>query len=188
MSDVVDLSGFTPIPQHEKYLISQNGDIYSLKTNKFLKPSYNHKKYKMVNIEGKSSQVHRLVALTYIENPNNYPQVNHIDENKDNNNVSNLEWCTNAYNSRYGTRGRRISYALIHSKVAPKRKCVCIDKKNNRVIVFPTILSTECYGFTEENVRKVCKGKRKTHKGCKFMYYEDWIRGDTNELPRNKNR
>lgn len=48
--------------------------------------------------------VHRLVAITFIDNPHNYPEVNHKDENKKNNAVSNLEWCTHQYNNVYGTR------------------------------------------------------------------------------------
>lgn len=63
--------------------------------------SKNHKRYYF--------KVHRLVAITFIPNPNNYPCVNHIDENKLNNKIDNLEWCTIKYNCNYGTRNKRIS-------------------------------------------------------------------------------
>ena len=71
------------------------------------------KGYVMVTLKknGKTSRyrIHRLVANAFIPNPNNLPQVNHIDENKENNCVDNLEWCTNEYNIKYGTRISRIS-------------------------------------------------------------------------------
>lgn len=54
-------------------------------------------------------KVHRLVAISFIDNPDNLPNVNHKDENKLNNNVNNLEWCTTSYNNTYGTRLKRVS-------------------------------------------------------------------------------
>lgn len=62
--------------------------------------------------KSKSYLIHRLVAATFISNPNNLPQVNHKDENPSNNNVDNLEWCDQKYNSNYGTSKERISAKL----------------------------------------------------------------------------
>ena len=57
----------------------------------------------------KGFQVHRLVAFAFLQNPNQYPQINHKDENKLNNKLENLEWCSVLYNNKYGTRLKRVS-------------------------------------------------------------------------------
>ena len=99
-----------------KYLISQNGEIKNIKTNKILKGTIRNG-YKMVKltIEGKKKDylVHRLVAMTFLDNPLNLPQVNHKDKNKLNNCVFNLEWVSIQENMIHRSKNLKNSKAKI---------------------------------------------------------------------------
>lgn len=98
------------------YQVSNLGDIKSLKRKHtkgcILRYSIGNSGYKQVvlckNGECKTRMIHRLVAETFIENPNNFKEVNHKDENKLNNSVDNLEWCDRIYNQNYGTAIKRM--------------------------------------------------------------------------------
>lgn len=115
------------------YQISNLGNVRSLsridKTNhkvkeKILKPITNSYGYKVINLSVngvmKQHHIHRLVMDAFKPNsdPQTYNQINHKDENKQNNCVDNLEWCTPIYNSNYGTRNKRISTARKNKRVA----------------------------------------------------------------------
>lgn len=97
----------------ENYSVSTYGRVRNDKTDTIYIGRANKRGYFVITLccnNGKKNiMVHRLVADAFIPNPNNYPCVNHIDENKSNNSASNLEWCTYKYNCNYGTRNARIS-------------------------------------------------------------------------------
>ena len=81
-----------------KYQVSNLGRVWSIGSQKYLKGSYDRDGYIQVYLTAKNGKVkmekvYRLVALVFLDNPNNYPQVNHKDKNKQNNCVDNLEWC-----------------------------------------------------------------------------------------------
>lgn len=101
----------------EDYLITLDGRVFSLKTMRFLKNITRPNGYVYVKIGNKTYMAHRLVALTYIPNPENKPQVNHIDGVKTNNKLFNLEWNTQSENIKHSfdIGLRKISDALRES-------------------------------------------------------------------------
>ena len=106
MEEWKDIAGYEGL-----YKISNKGNVYSCISNKFMTGSVTKSGYRQVILKGNGSikalSIHRAVAQAFIQNPNNFPQVNHKDENKLNNCVDNLEWCTAKYNTNYGTGKQR---------------------------------------------------------------------------------
>lgn len=130
-----------------KYQISNFGNVKSLrfrnqKSSKNLTPRTNNQGYKIVGLNEKRKSkfvlIHRLVAVAFVDNPNNYPIVNHKDENPLNNHADNLEWCTYSYNRIYSMdihpeRRKELAEKLV--KCSPRNKKGVPHKYNNRVAV-----------------------------------------------------
>lgn len=103
---------WTEIPNYEnKYWVSTFGRLKN--KEKIMKPMVATNGYLIAclwkNNKQKKFVIHRLVAKAFIPNPNNYTEINHIDEDKTNNNINNLEWCNHKYNMNYGNIKEKIS-------------------------------------------------------------------------------
>lgn len=157
------------IPNFDGYQASNLGDIRNKKTKKILKPVINRYGYKIYSLFGKKVKGHRLIAKTFISNPNNFSQVNHKDENKQNNNINNLEWCNNKYNSNYGTRNKRI--ALKNNKPV-----IQLTKNNIILNEYDSIrIASKILNLQETHIKDVCKGYRKTCGGYSWRYKNESI-------------
>lgn len=162
----------------ERYQVSNLGRVKSYAQNKsgrFLTLSTDHKGYKVVSLydnngNRKTIKVHRLVATAFLFNPNNLPEVNHKDENKTNNCVNNLEWCTCEYNILYGTKIERTAESN-RCCITTSKKVYSIDSNGN-VEHFDSIgEASRVTGLAHNNIVRALKGRCKTC-GRKKWYYE----------------
>lgn len=176
------------IPGYEgKYQVSNTGEVKSLNYNgtgkaKLLKQLDNRYGYLRVTLfkNGKRKwfRVHRLVAMTFLPNPNNYREVNHKDENKYNNNVDNLEWCNAKYNMNYGTRNERASKShkgKCKGKYNGKSKPVLMyDENGNLIKRFECVAEASRYFGTNcgwnKAITDCLKGKQPTAYNYIFKY------------------
>lgn len=147
------------------YQVSNLGRIKSKR--KILKPI--NGEYLKVGLSKNGIQktltIHRLVAQTFIENSNNYNFVNHKDENKHNNTINNLEWCSSLYNCNYGTRNKKISENQSKYKIIQK------DKEGNIIKVWKNIWElTHNTNYKKDNISCCCRGKYKYAYGYKWEY------------------
>ena len=132
------------------YKVSNLGNVYSIKSKRLLKLGTDSKGRKNVvlynNGNAYNVRVHRLVAKAFIPNPSSLPMINHKDENPSNNIVSNLEWCSNKYNSKYSSYKK-------HKMV----KCVELNKIYSSIQEAAKVFST-----TESNISLAANKYNKT--------------------------
>ncbi|WEA58261.1 NUMOD4 domain-containing protein [Pediococcus pentosaceus] len=170
-----------PVAQFEtEYGVSSFGRVRSLEhfdqsgrfhKGKILKPKLNGRGYLQVNLcdSGRSiyPSIHQLVAIAFISNPFNYSEVNHKDENKLNNHVENLEWCSHQYNANYGTRNRRISSTL--------NKPIAAFKNGKLIKAFDSAKKAAewCGVENSTHIGESAKNQRKSAYGYEWKYIED---------------
>lgn len=167
------------------YAITEDGQIWSYKSKKFLIPNYDANGYLKINLfkdrKNKSCTIHRLVAETYIPNPNNLSQVNHKDENKTNNHINNLEWCDAKYNMNYGTRTQRASETNRGQKRSEETKKNISEARKNKgnkpvkcietdIVYISTVSANRETGIDNSCISKCCKGQRKTAGSYHWQY------------------
>ena len=182
-----------PIKGYEGlYEISNLGRVKSLNykgtgKEKILKNTENGKGYLFVDLykngKIKKFRIHRLVLMTFkpIEGMGKL-DVNHIDENKQNNSLENLEWCDRKYNCNYGTRNQRSA----QSRSIP---VVQLNSNTNEVLnIYDGAREAERQGgFKSRKIGACCRGEQKTHKGFKWMFLEDYKNGKPpSETPKKE--
>ena len=165
------------IEEYPTYMVSNLGRVKNLNFNrsgkeKLLQPC--GKTYKMVSLCKDNTKtnvcVHRLVAESFIPNPNNLECVNHIDENKHNNRVDNLEWISRADNVNYGTSHERTVKTKIKNGTM-KHKSVCQLLNNQIIATYHSVKeATMNTGINSSNIVQVCKGDRQTAGGYTWRY------------------
>lgn len=164
------ISNFGNVKSADRERLGRGGSIRKC-PGRILKPKINNKGYYQVdlfNSENKSKRflIHRLVAETFLDNSNNYDQINHIDNDHTNNHVDNLEWCTNEYNCTYGTHVERVTEQI--------RVPIYSIDENGNIENFPGVREARRQMFERfgkyGNISAVLCGRQKTSLGRQWFY------------------
>lgn len=140
----------------DQYSVTDSGRVYSHKSRRFLRSSDNGHGYQyiMLCVDGKPfhKYIHRLVAETFVPNPDNLPEVNHKDENRANNSWNNLEWCTSKYNKNYGGRARKFG-------ISRGKAVHCIETGD---VFFSVREAARQFDISASSIAACCTGYRNT--------------------------
>ena len=163
---MTEVETFVKIEGFEKYEVSNLGKIRNIKSGRILKPQLDKDGYLTHNLYGYDKQkyllLHRIIATAFIDNPEGKPCVNHIDENKLNNDLRNLEWCTVRENNIHGTRTKRAAEKL-------SQKVIQLDLNDNVLNEFESMVQAEREtGVSRRSIGRCCNGKLKSSRGYKW--------------------
>lgn len=168
------------------YLIYPDGRVWSKQTNKFIVGDKNNVGYKRVALypSKKKYFIHRLVALHFVNNPDNKPVVNHIDGNKEHNHYTNLEWVTRSENDKHAFKlGLRKADHLKDNFHNIPQKVAQYSKSNILLNIYNSAQeAAEIIGGTAKGIRRVCQGKRK------YAYNYHWKYLSKESLTTSENK
>lgn len=163
------------IEGYPNYAVSNFGRVKNVTTGRVMQGASDKDGYNTVCLSKgkgqKSFRTHRLVAIAFIPNPDNKPQVNHLDEVKTNNHVSNLEWATSRENNIYGSRIAKATEKtkngiLSHPVLQYNLEGILIKE-------WPSIAEASRHGFSKGNISNCIKGRSKTHKSFIWKLKEE---------------
>lgn len=186
-----DVVGFEGI-----YEVSECGSVRSLdriykrnndgakvrKTGRVLKQALSEDGYPCLNLKNaekglkKSLKVHRIVAEAFVDNKDHYLEVNHIDEDKKNNNASNLEWCTRKHNMNHGTAMERMvkSPGFIKARQESMKPVVGVSLSDGKRIRFESLSKADENGFPRRNVQAAIIGSDKSCRGYVWFFEDEF--------------
>ena len=192
MSEIWRTAVYKGVIYEGLYKVSNLGKILSLNYKntgkaKLMTPGEDKDGYFQVHLhkngEDKWCKVHRLIAETFLPNPEGKPEINHKIEgdegktlnmvifNKDgtvNKEKTTIEWVTREENNNYGTRNERVAKAN-------SKRVLQLSLSGELIREWPSIMECGRNGFNQGTVCDCCNGKRKSHKGFRWMYYDDYI-------------
>lgn len=172
--DSYEVSSFGRVRSLDRYVKTAHNSFRFAK-GKILAPINDSKGYKIVQLgRNHKSAIHRLVAKAFIPNVNNYPCINHKDENPSNNHFENLEWCTYEYNNNYGTRLDRISHSL-RTNGKTSSSVLMLNRDGEVLREYKSIMDAQDDGFDANAISKCCRlvNKFVTHKKYIWIYSKD---------------
>lgn len=168
--DVPEMNGYYQVSNKGQVksisrIVLVRGSFVGIRKDKFLKPKFRGKGYLAATLNGKAYSIHRLVMCAFTDKPLSYEyHVNHKNEIKTDNSLENLEWCTNKYNSSYGSKPEKIS------KTFSKFRVKQINADGQLLKIWDNSETTKLFGYNPSHVHKCCKGERITHKKCFWQY------------------